>query len=114
MKIVKKIFALSLSSILGLSFCAGTAFASKVPGNSSKISVKNAVEKPRTCYKLRRSPGMDFYCGIGKLDAIRESSKSVPLSFEDEDLKDLEEEEPRSVDIISLILSLNSSSRFIR
>ena len=113
MKIVKKIFALSTSAILGLSFCAGTVFAGGVSKNSSKISVKPAVNKAYPYHKLRRTSEMNSYYGMVSLDAIRKSAKSVPLKYEDEILKNLEEEEAESADIVSIILGLNFSERLI-
>jgi len=59
MKIVKKIFILSTSAVLGLSFCAGTAFASKVSTDDSKIVEKTSISA-RSNGKLRRSPTMNF------------------------------------------------------
>ena len=48
MKIVKKIFALSISAMLGLSFCAGTAFASKIFAGNSRIIVEKPIPvRPR-------------------------------------------------------------------
>ncbi len=113
MKIVKKIFVLSTSAILGLSFCAGTAFAGRIPQTGSKISVKKVSNKAYPYHKLRRTSEMDFYYGIKNLDAIRESSKSVPLRYENEMFRNLEEEEAKRVDIVSLILGLNSCERSI-
>ena len=107
MKIVKKIFVLSASAILGLSFCAGNAFAGGIPKKGSKISVTHVSTEVHTCGKLRRTYKMDPYYNTKFSDAIRKSSKSVPLKFEDEILKNLEEEEAKPVDIVSLILSLN-------
>lgn len=59
MKIVKKIFILSTSAVLGLSFCAGTAFASKVSTDDSKIVEKTSISA-RSNGKLRRSPTINF------------------------------------------------------
>lgn len=108
MKIVKKIFVLSTSAILGLSFCAGAAFASGISKKGSKISVTHLPTKVFSYGKLRRTYKMDLYHNVKISDAIRKNSKSVPLKFEDDILKDLEEEEAKPVDIVSLILNLNS------
>ena len=114
MKVVNKIFTLSLSAILGLSFCSASAFAGETYNNNSKISVKPVAEKKQSPYKLRRSPNIDFCHSIGVLEALRASSRSVPLLHEDEEIfKNLEEEEARPIDIVSLILDLNSESRLM-
>ena len=61
MKIIKKIFTLSLSAILGLSFCSAPAFASKTFSHDSEIVVaKPTPVRPRPCGRLLRSPGMYF------------------------------------------------------
>ena len=62
MKIVKKIFALSTSAILGLSFCAETAFASTTPkGDYEIVIVKPIPVRPRPEGNgLRRSPKVRF------------------------------------------------------
>lgn len=116
MKVVNKIFTLSLSAILGLSFCSASAFAGETyNNNNSKISVKPVAEKKQSPYKLRRSPNIDFCHSIGVLEALRASSRSVPLFLhEDEEIfKNLEEEEARPIDIVSFILELNSESRLM-
>ena len=91
MKIVKKIFALSTSAILGLSFCAGPVFASRVPKDNSKIIVKSAFVEPRSNGRLRRSPVVNFFNTELKLDDnfgtenfVRNNSDSrSPLIYED-------------------------------
>lgn len=115
MKVVNKIFTLSLSAILGLSFCSASAFAGETyNNNNSKISVKPVAEKKQSPYKLRRSPNIDFCHSIGVLEALRASSRSVPLLHEDEEIfKNLEEEEAKPIDIVSFILELNSESRLM-
>ena len=107
MKIDKKIFVLSTSAILGVSFCTGTAFASGISKKGSKISVKHTVSKPYPYNKLRRTSEMNAHYGIGISDAIRKSSKSVPLKFEDDVFKNLKEEEARPVDMFLLMFDLN-------
>ena len=110
MKIVKKVFALSTSVVLGLSFCAGTAFASRISKQDPKIPVNHEPVKAYTYHKLRRTSEMDYY-GIRALDAIRENSRSVPVSFEDKMLQGLEDEEIKPIDFVSLVLKLNSNGR---
>lgn len=90
MKIVKKIFTLSTSAILGLSFCAGTAFASRVSTDDSKI-VKPTPINTRPYGQLRRSPRMDFLNQETRIsddfsieDFIRSNSASrSPLIYND-------------------------------
>lgn len=94
MKIIKKVFTLSLSAILGLSFCVGTVFAgTSYPENSvfKPISLKPATGK------LRRSPALDlsnFRMRIDNSfnieDFVRNSLNSAPPFFED----DFEEARP--------------------
>lgn len=94
MKIIKKVFTLSLSAILGLSICAGTAFAgTSYPENSvfNPISLKPALGK------LRKSPVVDLFNFKTKIDDsfkiedfVRNSLNSAPPFFED----DFEEARP--------------------
>mgnify|MGYP004600826883 CR=1 FL=1 len=61
MKIIKKIFVLSTSAILGLGFCAGTAFASTTPKCGYEIDIARPIPvRPRLNRGLRRSPGAHF------------------------------------------------------
>lgn len=93
MKIVKKIFILSTSAILGLSFCAVPAFASKVPTDESKVVVKPTPVKPipiklKPCWPLRRSPRVQFLKdGSFVLCGIKQHTKSP---FDSEDFEKVE------------------------
>ncbi len=88
MKIIKKVFTLSLSAILGLSFCAGTVFAGTVHQENSAF--KPVSSKPELG-KLRRSPAFDLYNFRTRIDDsfkiedfVRNSLNSAPPFFEDD------------------------------
>ena len=84
MKIVKKIFAVSSSAILGLSFCSGTAFASKTFTDNSKIIVERPIPiRPKPGRGLRRSPGA-YFTKDGKMVSINGSKLDIrSLTYSD-------------------------------
>ena len=79
MKIVKKIFAVSSSAVLGLSFCAGTAFASKTFTDNCEIIIEKPVPiRPKPGRGLRRSPGA-YFTEDGKMVSINGSKLDISL-----------------------------------
>ena len=118
MKIAKKIFALSTSAILGLSFCAGTVFAGAPITRDSQCYLIG----PRLGL-LRRSPSMRFFFRDGRIIGVKvddpchidmnlveagEELEFTPL--EDEELHQiLGEEEPKPFDLCLSIVESNRS-----
>lgn len=91
MKIIKKVFTLSLSAILGLSFCAGTVFAGT--SHQENAAFKPVSSKPAPG-KLRRSPVVNLRMrnddSFKIEDFVRNSLNSAPPFFDD----DFEEARP--------------------
>lgn len=91
MKIVKKIFALSISAMMGVSFCAGTAFASTTPkGNYEIAVVRPTPVKARPSSGLRRSPGA-YFMKNGKIRIYGSIYDAASLTYGDsEEIKGLD------------------------
>ena len=122
MKIAKKIFALSTSAILGLSFCAGTAFANTPVTRGGQ----RYLIGPRLGL-LRRSPSMRFFFRDGRIIGVKvddpchidmnlveagEELEFTPLvtPIEDEELHQiLGEEKPKLFDLCLSIVESNRS-----
>ena len=108
MKIAKKIFALSTSAILGLSFCTGTVFANTPVTRGGQ----RYLIGPRSGL-LRRSPSMRFFFRDGMMVGIKvedpfhmdmnlvEAGEELEFThLEDEELHQiLGEEEPKLFDL---------------
>ena len=91
MKIVKKIFALSISAMLAVSFCARTAFASTTPkGNYEIAIVRPKPVRPRPNGGLRRSPGA-YFMKNGKIRIYGSIYDAASLTYGDsEEIKGLD------------------------
>ena len=82
MKIVKKIFALSISAMLGVSFCAGTAFASTTPKENYEIAiVRPTPVRPRPNGRLLRSPRA-YFMKNGKIRIYGSTYDAASLTYD--------------------------------